>query len=293
MAATLELTRARADELRSEAFWRESFPELSIGLGPHNGAPADPLAPAALALARERMRVDGYFQEADPGLSELSPRLGDAVKRLVSQGIPPPFIFLFDEPWASFRRLQPMLAALLGEDYRVLPDFWAWHVDPTQEQHGWQPHRDKGVVGLAPDRTPLSLTVWIPLSVADPLNGCMYMLPAERDPLYGVSDDARYRIDLQAIRALPAAPGDYLCWNQAVLHWGARSSRFADGPRLSMALEFQRGEARPFNTPLIEPGADLGFQDRLRLVAKQILQYRHMYPLGPALQALAEEIMRG
>lgn len=290
MAATSEPLRTRADEIRSEAFWRESFPELSIGA--QRGA--NPVSPdsATLARAHERMRVDGYFQESDPGLSVLAPKLAGAVRRLISLDLPPPFAFLFDEPWVCFQRLGPMLATLLGEGYRVLPDFWAWHVDPSTEQHGWQPHRDKGVKGLAADGTPLSLTVWIPLSQADPMNGCMYMLPAGRDPLYGVSDDGRWRIDLQSIRAIPAAPGDYLCWNQAVLHWGARSSRFADGPRMSMALEFQRGDIAAFNTPLIAPLAELSFEDRLRLVAKQILQYRHMYPLSPAMQGLAETILK-
>ena len=93
-----------------------------------------------------------------------------------------------------------------------------------------------------------------------------------------------------SVRALPVEPGDYLIWNQAVLHWGSRSSRLAQGPRISMALEFQRGDVAPFNGPLLPPLTRPGFEARLKLVAKQILQYRHMYPLTPAMQGLAEAI---
>jgi hypothetical protein len=38
MAAILELTADRAAEFRSEAFWREAFPELSIGGAAARGA---------------------------------------------------------------------------------------------------------------------------------------------------------------------------------------------------------------------------------------------------------------
>ena len=98
---------------------------------------------------------------------------------------------------------------------------------------------------------------------------------------------------LPDIRALPADPGEFLCWNQAVLHWGARSSRHADGPRLSMALEFQRGDVPPFGEPLTAPDEPLAFERRLKLVALQILHYDHMYPLAPDLRAAAQAILAG
>jgi hypothetical protein len=65
-------------------------------------------------------------------------------------------------------------------------------------------------------------------------------------------NEREWRFDVASIRALPGTPGDF-CWNQAVLHWGSKSSRFAPHPRLSMALEFQRGDVTPFNKPLVPP----------------------------------------
>lgn len=148
-------------------------------------------------------------------------------------------------------------------------------------------------MSLNPDGSPKALTVWMPLTEATPLNGCMYMLPANRDPVYGTHDDKNWKVDFPSIRALPGRPGDWFCWNQAVLHWGAQTSPFGGAPRMSMALEFQRADTPAFNEPLIPTLAVLAFTDRLRLCAKQILQYAHMYPLPQPMQALAESILSG
>lgn len=275
-----------ADEL----FWRTHFPELSIG----GSAPVFPPAQAcaeASELDARRMAEDGYFQASSRALAGLAARLAPAVLRLKALGAPVPFLFVFDEAWNAFAALAPALRPFLPE-LRILPDFWVWHVDPAAGESGWDPHVDKGAYALDREGRPLSLTAWIPLTAATPLNGCIYIVPAGRDPQYGAGLDQRTRpFALSDVRALPAEPGEFLVWNQAVLHWGSASSRFADAPRISMALEFQRGDVAPFNRPLLDPAAPLPFAARLRLVARQILQYRHMYPLDPAIEALARGIL--
>jgi hypothetical protein len=94
----------------------------------------------------------------------------------------------------------------------------------------------------------------------------------------------------QNIRALPAPAGSLLAWNQAVLHWGGRASRLAEGPRSSAAFEFQRGDKAPFNRPLLDPKKAPPFHQRLGLVGKQVLQYKHMYPLAPDIAMIAEAL---
>jgi ectoine hydroxylase-related dioxygenase (phytanoyl-CoA dioxygenase family) len=275
------------DELTAEAFWRRHFPALAIGgEGP---APAV-AAPPDAAIKAERMAEDGYVQGRAEALARLAPPLAAAVTKLKAMALPPPFLFLFDEAWQAFAALAPDLSLFLGA-WRILPDFWVWHVDPTAGEAGWTPHVDKGARALDADGRPLSLTAWIPLTPATPLNGCIYVVPASRDPQYGAGAGQRTTpFALPAVRALPVEPGDYLIWNQAVLHWGGASSRFAESPRLSMALEFQRADIAPFNRPLIDPAAPLPFSERLRLVGKQILQYRHMYPLTGEMERLARAL---
>ncbi|HEY1693555.1 MAG TPA: phytanoyl-CoA dioxygenase family protein [Polyangiaceae bacterium] len=275
-----------------EGFWREHFPALSIHSRLAGGdAPRMPVAAAQVARWRERIVEEGFFREATDVLRERVPRLADGVRTCRTLGLPPPFLFLFDETWEAFHALDPMLQVLLGEDYRILPDFWTWHLDPASNESGWEPHRDRGRGALGPGGAPVSLTVWIALTESTPENGCIYVLPANRDPTYGTPREDQPDIDVTKVRALPAAPGEFLCWNQAVLHWGGQASRFAGAARISMALEFQSGRHPPFNTPLLPRLANIPFAVRLRLVAKQLLQYTHVSPLTPEVTMLARDLL--
>ncbi|MBI1180970.1 MAG: hypothetical protein GC201_10460 [Alphaproteobacteria bacterium] len=283
---------SRVEEMTRPAYWKANFPNLTVNerLAAWD-RDAGRLPSETRRLYGARMREEGYFQDRNDTFVRFVPLLAEAVLTCKRLDIPPAFIFLFDETWQCFYALDPMLRYFLGDGYKVLPDFWTWHVDPAANEAGWRPHRDKGRQALAADGTPVSLTVWAPLMEATPQNSCMYILPANRDPVYNTEDEKTWKIDLASIRALPGKPGDFFCWNQAVLHWGGASSRFAPHPRLSMALEFQRGDRTPFNTPLIEPFSNLTFEARLKLVGKQILQYKHMYPLAPRFQQLAERLL--
>lgn len=235
---------------------------------------------------------EGYFNlDAVFDVSRIQTMAG-VVKSLVKASCPPVFAFVFDEFWKTCGQLSSLLQALLGKQYCQLPDFWAWHVDPANESSGWRPHRDKGFGALNPDGSPKSFTVWIPLTEATPLNGCMYVVPAHLDPpsRYQNEEDRRMPANLQDVRALPAKPGAVLGWNQSILHWGARSSRRATEPRISFACEFQRGDIEPYNRPLLDPVQPPPFELRLALIGKQILQYRHMYGLSESMGVIASRL---
>ncbi|MFO1012648.1 MAG: phytanoyl-CoA dioxygenase family protein [Caulobacteraceae bacterium] len=283
---------ARVSEIASPDFWRRNFPALHISdrLQKWNQAGL-PMTDESRNLYFARMMEEGYFQDQSEACDRIAPLLAEAVTICKRLDIPPAFLFLFDEPWEMFYSLHPMISSFLGPNYKVLPDFWTWHVDPQAGEAGWRPHRDKGRATLAPNGVPTTLTIWIPLTEATPQNGCMYILPANRDPVYNTPNEKNWQVDMAAIRALPGKPGDFFCWNQAVLHWGSMTSRFAKGPRMSMALEFQRADIPAWNTPLMDPFTNHTFEDRLKLVGKQILQYKHMYPLAPRFQQLAEKLV--
>jgi ectoine hydroxylase-related dioxygenase (phytanoyl-CoA dioxygenase family) len=183
-----------------------------------------------------------------------------------------------------------MYAGILGP-YGFLPDFWLWNVDPAKGDAGWKPHRDRGHLALRSDGRPVSLTTWIPLSDATPLNSCMYVVPAHADPTYGTPHENEIRFELPAIRALPAKPGEVLVWSQALLHWGSNSSHRATESRISMAFEFQANDSKPFNTPVLPSDKPVPFDLRLRLIAKQVLQYRHMYKVDPQIEQVAVELV--
>ena len=277
-------------KLGSLDFWRSFAPDFHIAdpsyLSGHDGIT---LSPAQQERVAAQIRDDGYVQASvDWGLDFA--RMADAVRALSAAGLSPAFAYLYDEFWIPFYRLHFIISGLLGGSYVMLPDFWVWNVEPAKGDSGWKPHRDRGYQALLEDRSAKSVTAWIPLSRATPLNSCMYIVPATLDPTYGTKDDWDWKFEYPSIRALPAQPGDFLIWNQAVLHWGSKSSPLGDASRVSMAFEFQRADIEPFNNPVIAPLSILPFERRLQLIAKQILQYWHMYTVDPHLKEFAQSL---
>jgi ectoine hydroxylase-related dioxygenase (phytanoyl-CoA dioxygenase family) len=221
-------------------------------------------------------------------------RLRASVENLNRRGIPLAFAFVYDEFWQAFQSISPVIEAALGPGYKAMPDFWVWCVVPSETSVGWGPHRDKVAPTLDRDNSPHTLTVWLPFSDATPLNGCIYMLPAHLDERFKRrnwgGEGNNVVPNPQDVRALPASAGSVLAWNQAVLHWGGRASRQAEAARVSAAFEFQRGDKPAFNNPLLDPKKTPAFRQRLGLIAKQVLQYKHMYPLSEDVAKLAETL---
>jgi ectoine hydroxylase-related dioxygenase (phytanoyl-CoA dioxygenase family) len=281
------------DQIRSRDFWARECPGLTLS-GSSLKSEGDFADAGRWRELDARMEEDGYFQDAHPALARRAPALAGAVARLVAMELPPTFLFLFEEAWDCFRILLPILSHFLG-DVGIIPAIWAWHVDPCKEEAGWKPHRDRTKRSLADDGRPQSLSIWIPLTEATPLNGCMYVIPAGRDPAYNTTAQDRFGfvpVDYRLIRALPAKPGDFLCWNQALLHWGGKSSRFAPNPRMSMSIEFQRSDIAPFQGSVVDPFESLSFARKIELIAEQILKYRHMAEVPENIAALAQTLLR-
>jgi SEC-C motif/Phytanoyl-CoA dioxygenase (PhyH) len=237
-----------------------------------------------------QFKDDGYLQgSADWGLDVKL--MADTVRALSAANLSPIFAFLYDEFWYPFFKLHLLHDALLGGRYCLLPDFWILNVDPKKGEAGWRPHRDKGRRALLDDGSPKSLTTWIPLSAATPLNSCIYIVPAQHDPTYATADETEMKFEYQSIRALPANPGDFFIWNQALFHWGSRTSPHAAESRVSMAFQFQRADVPPFNSPLIDPLRVPPFEARVKLIAQQLYRYRHMYELDPQLAQMASDLL--
>jgi hypothetical protein len=286
-----EFRSAGSAELVTRDFWHSFAPRLHIEDPAflENIAPVDVTPNHRKAIA-ELLRVEGYFQGNIDWAADLD-LMSATVRALDAANISPVFAFLYDEFWLPFAKLHLLYSQILGANYRLLPDFWIWNIDHTQNEAGWKPHRDRGRNALLPDGSPKSLTTWIPLSRATPLNSCMYIVPALLDPTYSTDAEDQWKFDYPSIRALPGAPGDFFVWNQAVLHWGSKSSPRAPESRVSMAFEFQRTDVPAFNEPLLPPQTIFPFELRLRLIAKQVLQYQHMYELDPAVEQMALQLL--
>ncbi len=272
-------------------FWRAIAPRLHVGDSAFDAEHTTPIdfGPEAVDKIRADLAREGYFQLPPQPWGLDVADVAQGVRAVGAAGFLPVFVFMYDETWAMFARLRNVLQGALGKDYRVVPAFWAWHVDGKRESAGWEPHRDLGHFSLMPNKRPKSLTMWLPLTDATPENGCMYVVPADRDKFYGTPREGESPISLQDVRALPSAAGGVLGWTQALYHWGGRARTPVTQPRISMSVEFQRGDQEVYDSK-INPAATFDPLLRLRLIMRQILQYQHMYPLSPELRAFAESM---
>jgi len=286
-------TTFSAEDTERPEFWLDLCPGMSIE--------GDGIAAAAEFRDTDRLisnlRREGYIQVPGVLPERCTAPIRAALAILFQRGIPLPFIYVYDEPWQLFRRLSRMLSAVLGNEYRALPDFWAWYVNPSDDAVGWGAHRDRPLQNtLENDNSPMTLTVWVPLSDATTLNSCMYVLPAHLDGRFAQrnwnGDGPPIIQNLQDIRALPAAAGSVLAWNQSIYHWGSRASDLGESARVSVAFEFQRGDRDPFALPLLDPARQPFFNERIALIGRQILQYRHMYPLTPEVAGVANTLVQ-
>jgi len=274
-------------------YWKKLNPGLSIG----SKAKASRWKPGTFSDSETKRITESLITEAYfllPGFLSKSryKKMHAAVINVRNAGWPVPFVFLYDVFWETPRRLAPLLGDLLGDDFRMLPDFWAWFIDHTMGGIGWRRHRDRNADCLDEQGLPESMTIWVALSDATADNGCIHCLPASKDPRYRI-DFSELKIERpQDIRPLEGAAGTLFGWNQVLLHWGGRSSPSAKNSRVSFAYEFQRKNVPAHNLPLLDPQTPPEFSQRLALIAKQVLQYQHMHLISDEISDIAEELVQ-
>jgi Phytanoyl-CoA dioxygenase (PhyH) len=269
-------------------YWRTLAPAFHIADARYL-TPGGAVAAGTCAAAASGIESDGYAQLRGIAMDAPWEAMASVVRRMHDEDLDPVFAFVYDEFWRPYFRLDALFRHLLGP-YTFLPDFWAWDVDPGRGGAGWGTHRDRGRKALRDDGSPVSLTAWIAISEATPLNGCIRVVPKTFDPTYGTDREDTWRFRDEDVRALAAAPGDLLVWDQALLHWGGKAAPEAPHSRVSMSFEVQRLEVPSGEAPLIAPWQVVPFEMRLKLIGQKLLHYRHMHAIAPALEALAQRL---
>ncbi len=267
-------------ELASDIdFWRELNPDFAVTdseINPSH-APCE-LSASALESSIKEIREQGYFsldRVLDQG--EID-RMAGLVKRLVEMDWPAPFAAVYDDFWKIIQRCSRIAENILGPGYKVMPNFWVFHVPAHRSGSGWVPHRDRHWnETLKADRTPLTLRLWIPLTDATTSNGCIFVLPGNLDPDYPNNLSSDKVQNIQNARCLPAAAGSVLGWNEAILHWDSNSSEDNASPRISLAFTLQ-ADVVAFESPLMEPLVLPSFSQRLGLIGQMIKRFESREP---------------
>jgi hypothetical protein len=259
------------------AYWKALYPRFSVC----DDALAAPKVPPFDAPTLDKVRKDlasrGYFlvEGAIEG-SIIGPML-ECIEAVRKAGWPPVFAYIYDQLWLVWRLapIAQLLIAGLGPDYRCIPHGWCHYVQPVTGASGWPPHVD----GNLSNR----MSIWIPLTDATLDNGCIYVIPGnlntsgigERRALSAASN-LQMRELLQRGRALPARGGSLLGWYFRILHWGS-VCHVADGPRVSLVMEFICARERAFDSELPLYDAQDGLPSlpqRLHAIGRAILQYK-------------------
>ncbi len=272
-------------------FWLYLNPHLTISRG---GKPTDrsfALDQQEAQRTLENLKEEGFFKIENVMEAKTLPPLVTAVKKIRDEHWPTPFLFVYDQCWQQFQHLNGLLAQILGNDYKMMPALWTFCIEPGGQSAGFMPHRDRSRrKTVAADGRTTALNIWISLTDASPDTGCIYILPLQYDANF---PDNLLKVGVanyQDIRAVPTKAGDILAWNEAVYHWGGRSSKHGDYSRISIAASFQRADCKAFETPLMKPLELPSFKQRLSLIASQLLRYQAQAGLSPVLKELAVQL---
>jgi Phytanoyl-CoA dioxygenase (PhyH) len=288
---------AHLERALSPQYWQALVPELSVGketVADLAGVAA--LAPEVRQEVIERVGEEGYFHTSPILPALVTGRMCAAVTRLVDEGWPPVFAWIYDEFWRVSRTppLVELFSAVLGNDYRQTPYVWTHVVPGRRGAAGWPPHVDnRGKL--------FRLTVWIPLSDATVETGCICVIPKHLVPrgLEGAWGDhemipMREALGLlHASRPLPARAGSVLGWHAGLLHWG--SSRQKSGePRVSLSMELVPAAVVPHQGDDTLAAADRTLPShhaRLRIIAEAIVMYQSSEPRVSRYAALAGRLL--
>lgn len=232
------------DNLNDISFWRKIALECSskFTVNEPEIESYDPIDMTQVDLPEsgEQLKKEGYIHLKGLFSDIEIDSYKKMAQALYDRGIPPVFLSIYDQFWLLSHRLENVIAPFLGKDALVLPRYFVWLVDPSEEEAGFGiEHRDYPHIPLNKDGSPNHLSVWIPLSESNVYNGCMYIVPANRDPFYLNLKQKEKKIEYCNIRALPGDAGDLFLWNNRVLHWSSKSSnRKGIEPRISIAFEY-------------------------------------------------------
>jgi len=271
-------------------YWRELNPKSTISARPFEGFSEESgIRKSEIEEYKLQLREEGYFQTLSVIPAEKIQEMRDCIENVRKAGFPTMFALIYDVFYQTFGYFNSTLTEILGKDYKLVPNFWVYYIETADSGKGFEPHRDAEYANtIDTNGMPTVLTLWVTITEATPLNSCMYMVPANRDPEYVDAIKSlkikASKFALEDIRALPTQAGTLSCWNQYVFHWGSRSSRWAKSPRISYALYCQRGDIPPVDDVIVSIPSVLDFPTRLSLICRGL--YRYSYAsLQPSPQA--------
>ncbi|MEH6402240.1 MAG: phytanoyl-CoA dioxygenase family protein [Sneathiella sp.] len=258
--------------------WERLCPNLTIGKPVSKNF--SPFSDTMLAEIADGFWDKGYLKIPSVIKAPELERLVTAFQIFDKADIPPAYLYIYDQPWALFESLRHLIGHLLGTEYALLPNLWAWHLRKPGAT-GWPPHRDcdsETVFSVGPDQMLMSLSLWVPLTNVDQENGCIFVVAREDEK--NLEHDQELELEMLTPYAtpLPVPAGSVLGWPQDLIHWGGVYSEGAKEPRMSLSFEFQNTSFAPLAEPLLSTENPPSFEQRVSLIQAQFEKYKHIAP---------------
>lgn len=207
-------------------------------------------APADLAADFRRDGVAGPFRAVDAatadGLRQRYCRAAGVDPLACGPATRPLSAWHLRHRWAYDLATRPgildRVEAVLGPDI-VLWAWFSWYKEPrTGRPIPW--HQDASYWPIEPKR---NVTAWVALAASTPDNGCLRVIPGSQGallPQVAVADPASWfaqgadpaAIDAARARDLALAPGEFVLFDEGVLH-GSEPNR-SDRPRIALSLRY-------------------------------------------------------
>jgi hypothetical protein len=280
---TLNLSELLAAKTQIEdiQFWRNLCPQAKISDVVLERAKTLRVESAQLHEYQTVLREEGYFQTPPMLPIEMQQEMLACIEAVKSAGFPQMFALVYDVFYEAFHYFDTILRSMLGDDYKMIPNFWVYYIPATEGGKGFEPHRDLEYLNtIDAQGNPTVLTLWVTVTDANPLNSCMYVLPSHRDPEYKAAitnlKQGASLFKLEDVRAIPVAGGALSGWDQYLYHWGSRGSHRASHARVSYALYCQRGDIAPMDDAWVDLQTDLSFEDRLGFICRGMYRYSYV-----------------
>lgn len=179
--STQQIPQNDFSHLSSIEYWKALVPEMTITEHPFKDQLSE-LNTESLDPARyvNQMKLEGYVNLESVLPEARMEQMAQVIIRLVDNDLPPVFCFVYDEFWQIYKDISPVMNPIIGEDYMLSLNRWAWHIPASEEYSGFRPHRDmvgNHFPGLNADGLPMITTAWIALREVYPSNACIYVLP--------------------------------------------------------------------------------------------------------------------
>ena len=151
-------------------YWRELNPNSTISDRPFEGfSQFSGIQKAEIDEYRLQLREEGYFQTPSVIPAATIHQMRDCIENVRKAGFPTMFALVYDIFYQVFGYFNSTLTEILGNGYKLVPNFWVYYIETSDSGKGFEPHRDAEYENTIDSNGMATvLTIWVTITEANP-----------------------------------------------------------------------------------------------------------------------------